>query len=149
MISAEQFKTCLRVRNKVQEFAYKHRHIGCPKTLECYCAIASYALKHTLGSETTDLVVGTYDDNDHCWVVLKEQELVVDITATQFGVYSNQGVFVVPNKVDFYVSKRINPSSSFFVNWHYQSPYHGEHHEELKQLILELRGTVNEQTSNN
>ena len=75
--------------------------------LGCMCATASFALYTELKKNGYDctFVSGRFKDwCDHCWVEI--DEMIVDITATQFSGKYDSGrfdkVFVVPNTDDRY-----------------------------------------------
>ena len=86
-------------RKLTETFANRHRNIGNPITLECYCAIGSYILwqvaRKKYEIKSLSFCCGFFkaspsylesDDffENHCWTKYRNR-YVVDITATQFS----------------------------------------------------------------
>ncbi len=66
-----------------------------PANLMGACGIASYVLRNVLKSTDIkcDFVMGHFfasknDMNDHCWVEVPSEGIIVDVTATQFNIPS-------------------------------------------------------------
>jgi len=90
-----------RVRRKCELFsrspeASKHDFYKTPD-LVCMCAVASFALSKALNKSgiRNKVIKGYYgSEGHHCWVELKNG-MIIDITATQFGI--RQRVLIVSN----------------------------------------------------
>jgi hypothetical protein len=91
------------------------------------------------------MVFGYFEDNDHCFVVI-DNEIVVDITATQFGKYSEIIVDDYFHAKSPYTIKISNTNDTLdFVNndrnWdHGQSPVFFS--DELEDIILDVTKQV-------
>lgn len=85
-------------RKLTETFANRHRNIGNPITLECYCAIGSYILwqvaRKKYEIKSLSFCCGYFKENprhydfdlyeNHCWTKYRNR-YAVDITATQFS----------------------------------------------------------------
>lgn len=90
--------TKLQLAKLIRKRAEKHVNdlisYSDPKTLECLCAISSYALTKKFNDYRykAKMIVGMYDDKrwgnlPHCWV--ESDDGIWDITATQFDRHNN------------------------------------------------------------
>ena len=98
---------------------------GNENDLTCYCAIASHAL-HTAFKKAgieSKIIIGFFDENDdwdyndegtekifpnHCWVEIPFH--YVDITATQYSIFADEKVVILPNDAD---DERYYPLENF------------------------------------
>lgn len=75
-------------------------------SLECFCAICSYALWKYLRKKkiASKFVLGDYRGYDHCFLII--EDYVVDITATQFGLSELEIVEFEGSDYDYYKSNQ-------------------------------------------
>ena len=76
-----------------------------PTNLMGACGIASYVLRNVLKSTgiKCDFVMGHFiasnnDMNDHCWIAVPSEGIIVDVTATQFNIPSEVHVTAIDDK---------------------------------------------------
>lgn len=132
-------------REEIQRFAFNNRHIGNVRFLNCFCAIASYTLRCILNKHgfKTTFVKGLYDRSDqHCWVTTVDDSFMIDLTASQFGIFTADGVYIQP--VDssayktMYKPKAENPNSRSFYGWADQSPFDKHNLVQIKAIIKKV-----------
>lgn len=104
------------VRNKCEEFALSDKSKGydfhLEKDLSCMCAIASFSLYETFKKNgiKSRVIYGQlkhehFCGDEHCWVEIPSEKIIVDITATQFGI--PEKVHIVSNKNKRYINGKI------------------------------------------
>jgi hypothetical protein len=76
--------TADQVRTKMEKWCYGKMWFSA--NMCGACAVCSHVLARVLrrSGYQAELVVGMFDDEDHCWVV--QDRNIIDITATQFGL---------------------------------------------------------------
>jgi len=74
----------LKIRLRCEDYVGSRGYFA--SNLGSMCGIASYALKEALDCAHIDviLIYGFYEETGHCW--LEYRDVIIDITATQFGV---------------------------------------------------------------
>lgn len=112
------------VREQCEKFVFSSRsseyHFGA--SLDCMCAIASYALYMELQKKgiDTQFIEGTWHEDstdrwgyNHCWI--EWHQYIIDITATQFGV--RRRVCINQNRDNTYKGKRAVKRPSRMISW--------------------------------
>lgn len=154
---ATTFEAARLAREKVQALVPTlDSHFGefCHVTLCGACAIASYILHVVLRrlDVKNDLVMGRMKRDaeklhigEHCWVEIKTTGLIVDITATQFGIANK--VHVTSADDSFYQENcRGRKAMKEMLAWDMQSPFRHVRpvHSVIREVIdeLELTGYI-------
>lgn len=97
------------VRNQCENYVSVSGSRTFGHDLSCMCAVASATLflEYRKAGIQAKFVLGEFDGMDHCWV--ETDDLIVDITATQFHI--NDKVYVIPVGVksdnDLYVTHKL------------------------------------------
>ncbi len=116
---------CRALALEVRSFILSLRTRGITEEWEsdlgCACAVASYTLARFLTSKghTAELVEGEFRGHTHCWVsaVCDNENIIIDITATQFGRMYRDVEIVDPEFEDYQALHRGKDAElSFIVN---------------------------------
>lgn len=115
----EACKQRVRIALKVRERVVEVTEVS---DLACMCGIASTALARAFidACFPARLVFGDFNFQDHCWVV--SDDIVYDISATQFGNYRKAHVEYAYDSEAYDADSVINPSDwseveQFFKYW--------------------------------
>ena len=121
LIMLKQTEVCqtrIKIARKVRQRAVELTEVP---DLSCMCGIASTGLAFAFENAgfPAKVVYGTFNYDNHCWVV--SDEIIYDITATQFGNYRKVHVELVDSgkynpmkKIDSLDWKKVE---SFFKSW--------------------------------
>ena len=117
----KQLILCFILRWKIEKIVDSDCRFG--KNLNGLCAIGSTALQQTFtenGIQDSQVMIGKFlGDYHHCW--LEQDNVVYDITATQFSMVKHR-VFVVKKgssdyKAFYKLGEEVSDIASSFKNW--------------------------------
>lgn len=129
------------VRKGLEEFAYSSylpEYAFSPRTLGGFCGIASHVLARCLryAGVRTQLRHGARKEGGgHAWLVIHGTEVVVDITATQFGPYPDVFIFDQADEPDWVTSSTGCYVRSYLKQWEAQSPHRPAYKSALNDLV--------------
>ena len=114
-------KTIIQVAEKVRDSIAKELGDSFPSGLGGDCAVSSYTLHKKLNrlGFKSKFVQGHYRMMEHCWVEI--DNLIIDITATQFGI--KEKVYITRTNDKNYQPTRKRFLKKEFKLWpNYQKP---------------------------
>lgn len=126
------------VKNRPDEFGSK---------LECACAFCSFIVQKLLHNEgyNVELVIGTFNGEDRCWVQLYhiDEVYIIDLTLKQFKesydvfIGNSNNSLIEKFKEQFSDEKAL----SDLENWGEQSPF--SHMDTIEKIISKYQKVIN------
>lgn len=133
MIPPKAKQIAVEIRKWVEKNLPEH----CDSNLEGCCSFGSYLLSKVLQKNGFEayFVEGEYDDEYHCWVELND--VIIDITATQFGDFPQ--VYVTDSDDKYYINTYGNNAIRTVKKQWYQGGWINRFHKKLPKVLKEIQ----------